>query len=67
MWFMPFEEKGTIIRSVYKPSCNNNGTGSYDTTTMGSGDSRRGCRSWDVNEIIYINKKGMNCFMKYIS
>ena len=33
MWFTPFEEKGTIIRSVSKPSCRNSGAGPYDTTT----------------------------------
>ena len=31
MWFMPLEEKGTIIRSVSKPSC------PFDTTTTDPG------------------------------
>ena len=33
MWFTPFEERGTIIRSVPKPSSRISGAGSYDTTT----------------------------------
>ena len=33
MWFMPFEEKDTIIRSVSKPSYRNSGAGPYDTIT----------------------------------
>ena len=35
MWFTPFEEKGTIIRSVSKPSSHISGAGPYDTTTTG--------------------------------
>ena len=31
-------EKGTIIRSVSKPSCRNSGAGPYDTKTMGHGE-----------------------------
>ena len=33
MWFTPFEEKGTIIRSVSKSNYHNSVAGSYDTTT----------------------------------
>ena len=33
MWFVPFEEKDTIISSVSKPRCYNIGAGPYDTTT----------------------------------
>ena len=35
MWFTSFEEEGTIIRSVSKPSCCISGAGQYDTTTTG--------------------------------
>ena len=35
MWFMPFEEKGTIIGSVSKPSNRISGTGPCDTITTG--------------------------------
>ena len=31
MWFKLFEEEGTIIHSVSKPSCRSSGTGPYDT------------------------------------
>ena len=33
LWFTPFEEKGTIIRSVSKAGCHNSGVGAYDLTT----------------------------------
>ena len=33
MWFTLFKEKGTLIRSVSKPSCRNSGAGPTDTTT----------------------------------
>ena len=36
MWFTLFEEKGSIIRSVSKPSCRNGEAGPYDTKTAGS-------------------------------
>ena len=34
MSFTPFDEKGTIIPSVSKPSCHNGGASPYDTTTV---------------------------------
>ena len=33
MLFTPFEEKGTLISSVYKPSNRNSGAGPYETIT----------------------------------
>ena len=35
MWFTPFAERGTIMRTVSKPSCLNSGAGHNDTTTTG--------------------------------
>ena len=34
-WFTPFEEKGTIIRSMSKPSSRISGAVPYDTITTG--------------------------------
>ena len=38
IWFTPFKEKGTIIRSVdkTKPSCHGFGAGPYDTPSTES-------------------------------
>ena len=49
MCFTPFEKKGTIIRSVSKPSCSNSGAGPYDTITTGPRWEVYNAR-WELNK-----------------
>ena len=55
MWFTPFEEKGTIIHSVSKPSSRISGAGLYDTIITGP--------RWGV----YNTRVGLNRYTSHVT